>query len=536
MIARAAQRPFPGGAPDRHMTFRKSAVMRKKEAPPMKNRLLSALLACLMLLGGTAFADGTDVTVLAAGGMGVFTDCVVTVNEIAWYGEEQSNLLTPAANGAPAVFAIRAQVLNRNMARLDLALNSSLRVRYGTAYDQTGVIAEEALVSGDGLYFVRASSIFAEPLQPKNIVAFVRVSPLLYYSAAQLDVQLTLAGHVMQISLDPGAAQTQPQTVTPPPAQPGNQGYAGPIVVNPPAAGQPDARIPGQPQGGAVLLKVPVSYMDVNQALLLNPTYLEVPQGGMALLTPQEIPGFVYDHYSFLQNGQWQDGYGMSVAVYTDQRGVPDKQQIYLVYRRGQPAVTDAPRPVYSASQIVRPIGWDTQFRPGVSTAPDGRGDNANVYRQLGNLYDDNPGTSVSWLLYVTERTDGLPEFTASFGGTSISAIGVRNGKATSESEFLQYARLASLHLRIHTTSGEVLNTWVYLPDEYSPDYRVLPLDKTYRNVASVELWIEGNVNQGFYLGTGETMYTMHVSDIQFYFGSPAVPTRNPYEGAGNSY
>ena len=276
--------------------------------------------------------------------------------------------------------------------------------------------------------------------------------------------------------------------------------------------------------------------MDAGQALLLNPTYLEVPWGGAAVLTPQEIPGYTYDHYRFLKNGQWQDGYGMSVAVYADQNGTPDKQQIYLIYQRTQPVVTEAPKPVYSASQIVRPTAWDTQFRPGISTAPDGLGYNANVYKQLNYLHDDNANTSISWLLYVSERTDGIPEFTASFNSASISAIGVRNGKAVSESEFFKYARLASLHLRIRTNGGEVFNTWVYLPDEYSPDYQILSLNKTYTNVASVELWIEGNVNQGFYLGTGDTIYTMHVTDIQFYFGSPAIPTQNPYNWSGSSY
>ncbi len=498
----------------------------------MKKRLLAVLLACLLLLCGAALADGTDAA-LSAGQMGVFTDCVITVNEIVWYGDVQDNLLT-AASGTPAVLAIRAQVMNRNMARLDLSLNSSLRVRYGTAYDQAGVIAEEAFDSAEGLYVVRSSSIYAEPLQPKNVVAYVRVSPLLYYSASQLDVQLVLAGHTMQISLDAGAAQSQ--TVTPAPSQPGNQGYAGPIVVNPPSYSQPATTIPSPTQGSAVKRSVPVSYLDENQSLLLNPTSLEVPLGGMAVLTPQAIPGYTYDHYSFLKNGVWQDGYGMSVAVYSDASGALDKQQIYLIYRRDQPLVTEAPKPVYSASQIVQPTAWDTQFRPGISTAPDGRGDNANVYRQLNYLHDDNANTSISWLLYVSERTDGIPEFTASFNGASISAIGVRNGKAVSESEFFKYARLASLHLRIRNTSGEVFNTWVYLPDEYSPDYQLLSLGKTYTNVASVELWIEGNVNQGFYLGEGETMYTMHVSDIQFYFGSPAVPTQNPYNWSGNSY
>ena len=490
----------------------------------MKKRLISMLLACLLILSGSAAADGVNAADLSAGQIAVFTDCVITLNEIAWYGSVQSNLLAPASGGAPSVLVLRAQILSLSTAARDFGKDSSLLVRYGASYSQTGKVAEESFASSEGLYFVPSSSIQASYLQPVNIVAYAQLSSLMYYSAPQLEVQLTIGGHPMKISLN-GAGQSSAAVPTAAPTS------SGPMVVNPPSYSRPTT---APTQTISSTRTVPITFLDEDNRLLINPAYLEVPVGGTVLYTVPGLANSTFDHYSYLKNGQWYNGYGGSLTVTADAYGNLDKQEIRLFYASQSvtPPPTTPPSSSSAAGQIVRPYSWDTQFRPGTATAPDGQGDNANVYKQLNYLHDDNANTSISWILYVSERTDGLPEFTAAFNGASISAIGVRNGRVTSEKEYYQYARLASLHLRIHTSDGSALNTWVYLPDEYHPEYQILPLGKTYTNVTSIELWIEGNVNQGFYVGTGDTAYILHITDVQFYSSLSASPTQDPWSGA----
>ena len=496
----------------------------------MKTRLFALLLALTLALCVLP-AAAEEITPLNVGGMAVFDDCTVFLNEIAWYGRVEGNVLTPA-NGAPTMLAIRMQVLNRAWSNRDFGLDSGITVHYGTAFSQTGIVVEELENDADGLRFYRDTAVSVGPLQAKNIVAYCPVSPLMYYSPEVLEVDLVIGGHRLQAPL--GAADEpadDPYVVQPSPDQ-GGAPYFPSYTAQPAPAESAGGviRIGGQTQVTRIELSVPVRYVDENGRALQNDTYLTVPLGGMAALTAPDIAGYVYNHYSFVLNGRSQTGYGLGIAVYDNGDGALDKQSLTLHYR--------AERPAYTPAQAVTTYRWDTQFRPGIATAPDGRGDNANVYLSLDNLHDNNPNTSLSWLLYVSERTDGIPEFTVGFSNASISAIGVRNGKTTSERDYRTFARLASIHLRIHTTTGDTLNTWVTLPDEYHADYQVLPLEKTYNNVSSIELWIEGGANQGFYMGEGEYAYTIHVTDIQFYApgATPAAPTATPGIIPGYSY
>ena len=152
----------------------------------MKTRLFALLLALTLALCVLP-AAAEEITPLNVGGMAVFDDCTVFLNEIAWYGRVEGNVLTPA-NGAPTMLAIRMQVLNRAWSNRDFGLDSGITVHYGTAFSQTGIVVEELENDADGLRFYRDTAVSVGPLQAKNIVAYCPVSPLMYYSPEVLEV------------------------------------------------------------------------------------------------------------------------------------------------------------------------------------------------------------------------------------------------------------------------------------------------------------------------------------------------------------
>ena len=539
----------------------------------MKQRLFAALLAALLILGWRQGAGAEDATVLQPGGMAVFSDCVVTLQEAAWYGQAAGNVLTPMQNDAPSILAIRVQVLNRGAQSRDFAPDSLLIVRYGDAYAQTGGLMEDLGAAQDGLHFVPGPAVSIGALQAKNLVAFVSISPLMYHVAAQLSVRLSIGGHTLEIPVT-GAADSPNGAWTGPSA--GNPGAPGTEDPNSPYIVEPDNTDPGGNTGSVswsnepsytppaapypenqseaalhahrltqaahltqIRLVASVYFVDERSAVIRDTGYVTVPLGGATSFSPPDIPGYLYDHYSFLANGTRQTGYGMGLAVYSDSQGTLDKQQLFLHYRALAPSPTYAPvtpptsPPASPGSLIIAPVSWDTQFKPGTATAPDGKGDNANVYTRLGNLADNNLATSLSWLVYTSERIDEIPELTAYFNRSTIGAIGIRNGRLTSEADYKRYARLARLRLRVTLDNGAKYEQWIYLPDVFTLDYQVFPLNQVYTGVVSIELFEDGGGGQGFYVGTDTTAFTIHVSDIRFYSGSSA-PGASP--GTGYSY
>ena len=171
---------------------------------------------------------------------------------------------------------------------------------------------------------------------------------------------------------------------------------------------------------------------------------------------------------------------------------------------------------VISTGSIVYPYDWDTQFKPGTATTVvEGKVDNENKYIRLPNLYDNNASTSFWWLIWKSEREDYIPEISALFNNATVSSVGIRNGNASSQSEYYKYARVRRFRVQIQY-SGGVSETYITLGDNYSKDYQKCSLGRTYSGVTRIDFFLDGGANEGFYTGNSETYY-IHIADMQFY-------------------
>ena len=167
-------------------------------------------------------------------------------------------------------------------------------------------------------------------------------------------------------------------------------------------------------------------------------------------------------------------------------------------------------RSSFESSTVVYPTEWDTQFRPGLTE----KEYNLNRYKDLPYVGDDNYGTPYVWLIYSSERTDSIPELTAFFPGSTISEIGVRNGCLKNSTDYYRYARIAEMEIRLFDSTGNVYTEWMVLPDLYSTEYSVKPLNRTYTDIRKVEFFLKS-----FYYNENEDnghKYLLYVSDIQF--------------------
>ena len=44
-----------------------------------------------------------------------------------------------------------------------------------------------------------------------------------------------------------------------------------------------------------------------------------------------------------------------------------------------------------------------------------------------------------------------------------------------------------------------------------------MSLGQAYSNVSKIELWLDGGNYEGYYAGSGDNTYVIHITDIQFY-------------------
>ena len=192
-------------------------------------------------------------------------------------------------------------------------------------------------------------------------------------------------------------------------------------------------------------------------------------------------------------------------VTYSD--GTCSPGQIDFQYQVGSP-VTPGGNP-----EVMYPSSWDTQFKPG--TAREGNG-NEHQVDMLPNIHDDNPTSVFGWIWWSSEsdltKDTQYPELTAYFDGGTVSSVGIRNGnQAQGASTYRKYARATRFFLKIYDTAGNMSEFTMDIPDQYTGDYRVSPLGRTYTNVSRIEFWIAG------YANGDSSKHVIYISDIIFY-------------------
>ena len=177
---------------------------------------------------------------------------------------------------------------------------------------------------------------------------------------------------------------------------------------------------------------------------------------------------------------------------------------------------TNTPRPTMQPDpgrgNPVTPFSWDTQFKPGTSSA--GKYNDKRVER-LPNIADDNYRTSFDWLVWSSEMTDDIPELTAFFSGETISSIGIRNGCVRSYSDYSQFARPKGITVVVHTLDGRKYETYMALPDKHTTEYQIYNLNCTVTNVDYVDFWLNSYFSNS--KADLEHQNVIHIADIQFY-------------------
>lgn len=198
----------------------------------------------------------------------------------------------------------------------------------------------------------------------------------------------------------------------------------------------------------------------------------------------------------------------MPAQVEVYQNGMTSKSEVVFYYQRGIPATaTPAPTPEIVNPYVtkVTPVSWETRFRPETCTTS-----NQNGYTKLNRLYDGKASTVFDFVLWNSEWKDGVPQFTAFFGGSSVSAIGIVNGKVASEQDYEENASVRILRAVVHSASGSHEFRFT-VPDQYTNRYQPLSFGKTIKDVYSVELYVEGT-----HAGT-KNKYVICISDVCFY-------------------
>ncbi len=192
-----------------------------------------------------------------------------------------------------------------------------------------------------------------------------------------------------------------------------------------------------------------------------------------------------------------------SSVVSVSTAGTANPATVYLLYRYTGGVVPQTTTP--PNRRAVKPVAWDTQYKPGASAI------NEKRYQDLPNLYDDNRATTFKWKIVESEWKDSIPEITAYFNGSTVGAIGIRNGDCSSERNFLRNCRATQWRIRVWSRSGQYQDTLFDMATAYYANYQVKVLSQQYTDVDRIELFLvrydQGQTNtDGIYL-----------SDIRFY-------------------
>ena len=162
----------------------------------------------------------------------------------------------------------------------------------------------------------------------------------------------------------------------------------------------------------------------------------------------------------------------------------------------------------YTDPNMVVPLQWDTQFKPGTATA--NGGSNAGLIDNLYKLYDNDPNTAFSWTYWNSEGSDDIPEFTIYFDNASINYIAIRNGIANNPEASKKYGLVTRMKALIYDNAGNVYTHEFDVARTIRDTYWEYPLGQVFQNVTKIELFVIWITN-----GT-EHKYVLQMSDVAF--------------------
>ncbi len=201
-----------------------------------------------------------------------------------------------------------------------------------------------------------------------------------------------------------------------------------------------------------------------------------------------------------------------TVNVYKN--GMTSQNEVAYYYSKGLPptpvpttipTVPPTPTVVNPFTKKVTPTSWDTRFKPETCTTS-----NKNRINNLKVLYDGNISTVFGYTLWNSEWQDGKPQFTANFDKSTIWAIGLVNGYATSESMYQYNASVRYLNVKVKTDNGDYEFSYT-VPDMFTQQIQPFSFGGPIQNVNSIEIYVTG-----MYPGDSDK-YFICMSDLCFY-------------------
>ena len=262
-------------------------------------------------------------------------------------------------------------------------------------------------------------------------------------------------------------------------------------------AGEPIKTVIVDNAGNVSEPNVGFGYEKINTNISIHVYQYDVETGNT--LSSREKTVGVGNHT--IRAGNAPSGYRLvsasSETVSVDSDGNASTNEVWFGYEK-IPVITNPP-----SGQEVSPYDWSTQFNYSDK--------NSQAARSLSKAFDGNIATSFYYTIWQSEREDESPEITVYFSGETIAEIGIVNGKATSQSNYFEKARVSSISARIYTYSG-TYNTFISVPDIYSQQYQKFWLGDTYSGVTQIDLFLND-----FYKGKDSSKYEMNIADIKFY-------------------
>ena len=146
---------------------------------------------------------------------------------------------------------------------------------------------------------------------------------------------------------------------------------------------------------------------------------------------------------------------------------------------------------------------FQRRTRTGVSTKK------LKAYLQLYKLTDGDPNTVFTYVLYNSDKNNGLPDFTAYFNNGTVRGIKIRNGDS---GDYRRYMRINMFHVVVYDGGKPYTERVMTIPDRMSYDYYSFEFVRTYLNVSRIGIFIDDRN-----VGSGEETNLVRIRDIVFY-------------------